>query len=428
MNTWKQLLLGSDQQIGRRNMIWNMIGSAIYALSSMMIGMAVTRILGADLGGIFFFAFTTFGQQMFIVSYFGMRPIQITDVQEEHSFGEYRRFRVYTSALAILTGFFYVLFWVENPLKKMVVILMVCYKVLDGFADVYESEFQRNGKLYLTGKSNTFRTLLSVGSFLLELVLTKDLVGSCVIAVAAQVLGFLLFNQSLIQTLPGIVTAIRPGAVRELWQSGKWLFLSAFLDLYIFSASKYAIDAYMEPSASTYFGTIFIPTSVINLAAGFVIRPFLTTLSEYWEAGAYEKFWKVIQKIACAIAVFTGLGMLAAYLFGIPVLALLLGAGAGRGLMPLKGALLINILGGGFYALLNLLYYVLVIVKDQKSIFVIYGIGCMAAVILSPWFVKNYGIHGGAYSYLLLMMGLTALFVGAALKNYRKVRNAHGSN
>ncbi|MEG0566530.1 MAG: lipopolysaccharide biosynthesis protein, partial [Hungatella sp.] len=91
MNTWKQLLLGSDQQIGRRNMIWNMIGSAIYALSSMMIGMAVTRILGADLGGIFFFAFTTFGQQMFIVSYFGMRPIQITDVQEEHSFGEYRR-------------------------------------------------------------------------------------------------------------------------------------------------------------------------------------------------------------------------------------------------------------------------------------------------------------------------------------------------
>ena len=36
--------------------------------------------------------------------------------------------------------------------KAAVIFLLVCYKVADGFADVYESEFQRNGNLHLTGK------------------------------------------------------------------------------------------------------------------------------------------------------------------------------------------------------------------------------------------------------------------------------------
>ncbi len=89
MSPWNRLLFGSERQIERRNILWNMAGSAVYALTSMLLGAAVTRFLGADAGGIFFFSFSTFGQQMFIVAYFGMRPIQITDTAERHSFGEY---------------------------------------------------------------------------------------------------------------------------------------------------------------------------------------------------------------------------------------------------------------------------------------------------------------------------------------------------
>lgn len=427
MASLNKLLLGSETNIGKRNMIWNMVGSGVYSLTSMLIGIAVTRILGEDLGGIFFFAFTTFGQQMFTVAYFGMRPVQITDVQEQYSFGDYRRFRIYTSSAAMLGGLFYILLLVEEPVKKAVVLLMVCYKVIDGFADVYESEFQRNGKLYLTGKSNTFRTLLSVGAFLSALVLTRDLIWSSVIAVMAQLAGFYLFNRSLLGSLSGIDWSVRKGSAKELFHAAKWLFASTFLDLYIFSAAKYAIDAYMEPSASTYFGTIFIPTSVINLAAGFIIRPFLISMSLYWEQKRFEDFWKVIRSILYAILGFTVLGLGAAYLLGIPVLSLLLGAKAGAGLAPYRLALLINILGGSFYAVSNLLYYVLVIMKEQKYIFMIYGIGCIGAVSLAPWLVKGYGINGGAVSYLLLMLMLAVLFAGGVLGIYRRVRKSYGT-
>ena len=42
--------------------------------------------------------------------------------------------------------------------KCMILLLLVIYKVIDGYADVYESEFQRQGCLYLTG-SLTFSGL-----------------------------------------------------------------------------------------------------------------------------------------------------------------------------------------------------------------------------------------------------------------------------
>lgn len=420
MNRISYWLVGNQTNISQRNMIWNMVGSAVYSLTSMMLGVAVTRILNAELGGIFIFAFTAFGQQMFIVSYFGIRPIHITDTANRFTFGEYHLFRIYTSILALAGGILFALLYAETSLKRWVMIAMVCYKVIDGFADVYESEFQRNGKLYLTGKSNTFRTLLSVFCFLLVLWFTKDLMIASMVAVLAQLAGFLLMNLGVLKVLTGIDYSVASLHLKQLWKESCWLFLSAFLDLYIFSSSKYAIDAYMEPSASTYFGMIFIPASVINLAAGFIIRPFLTMLSLRWEERDFKQFVKNIYLITGAIILLTAAAFAGAYGLGIPVLSLLLGPEAGQGLQPYKGALLINIVGGGFYAVLNLLYYVLVIMKDQKAIFLVYGIGSAAAVMLAPLFVKSSGITGGAIAYLLLMVLLTFLFAVMVIRRYRR--------
>ncbi|MBP3927202.1 MAG: lipopolysaccharide biosynthesis protein, partial [Clostridium sp.] len=79
MNLLRQLLLGNDDRIEQRNMSWNMLGSFLYALASMVLTIAVVQIVGEDEGGIFSFAYSTFGQHMFMVAYFGIRPFQITD-------------------------------------------------------------------------------------------------------------------------------------------------------------------------------------------------------------------------------------------------------------------------------------------------------------------------------------------------------------
>ena len=45
----------------------------------MVLSVFVMRMAGEEEGGIFSFGFSTLGQQLFIVAYFGIRPFQITD-------------------------------------------------------------------------------------------------------------------------------------------------------------------------------------------------------------------------------------------------------------------------------------------------------------------------------------------------------------
>lgn len=432
MNRLTSALLQTGSNREKQNMLWNMAGSFCYAFASMVLAFLVMRIIGEDEGGIFGFGFSTLGQQMFILAYFGIRPFHITDGTGEYSFGEYLHHRYLTCGAALLCGIGYLLiFHYRYTGREMVVLfLLICYKVVDGFADVYETEFQRNGRLYLTGKSNTFRVILTVGTFLTALAVShryylanpaltdNSLVIACAVAVAAQVLGVLLFDVPVLRELPTVAYEWGRGKLRPLFRNTSLLFVSVFLDFYVFSAVKYAIDAHMNNAASGYFNIIFMPTSVINLAAGFVIRPFLTYLTEYWTKKRYGDFTKMLKKLTFIISGLTVLAVGAAWAIGRPVLGILetiLGETYRGKLAVYQIPFIWIVLGGGFYAVLNLYYYVLVILRKQKLIFGIYAVMAVIAAAVSPYLVKMGGIPGAAAGYLLLMILMAVLFVASAL-------------
>lgn len=416
----------NPRTLERRNMTWNMVGSFLYAFASMVLTMAVVQLVGDEQGGIFTFAFTTFGQQMFMVAYFGIRPYQITDVENQYSFGEYLHVRIATSLSALAIGTGYILLQGYAPAKAWVVFLMVCYKVIDGFADAYEAEFQRSGRLYLTGKSNTFRTVLSVGSFFAVLFATRNLVIASAVAVAAQIAGVLVFDAAVIGGLDNIDWSWKKEGCGCLVKSCLLLFLSVFLDFYIFSAAKYAIEGNMNDAAMAVYGAIFMPTSVINLVAGFVIRPFLTKLSYYWERREMNQFGRIIGVIFLVILGLTVLAVGGAALLGIPVLSLLY-SNLRDALSQCRLALVMIILGGGFNAWMNLFYYTLVIMKRQKHIFAGYVLVCAAAAVISPMAVRRAGILGGAASYLLLMVLLVVCFGGMTAAGFTKEAKIKGN-
>ena len=240
---WAAALIRTGPNKEKQNIFWNMAGSFCYAFASMVLSFLVMRLAGEDDGGIFSFGYSTFGQQMFILAYFGMRPFQITDGGQEYRFGDYVHHRYVTCGIALAAGISYLLLSGYTARKAAVLFLLVCYKVADGFADVYESEFQRNGNLHLTGKSNTFRTILSVGTFLAALVGSGSLLAACGAAVGAQAAGILLFDVVILKRLEGVDYAWNKDRIGALTCETSLLFVSVFLDFYIFSAAKYAIDA-----------------------------------------------------------------------------------------------------------------------------------------------------------------------------------------
>ncbi len=430
MKHWTHLLMKTGMSLEKENMIWNMTGSFFYAFASMVLSFLVLRIAGEEQGGIFSFGFSTVGQQMFLLAYFGIRPFHITDGTNQYRFGDYLHHRYVTCALALLLGAGYLVCIGYSWQKAQIIFLLIVYKVIDGFADVYESEFQRQGCLYLTGRSNTFRTILSVGIFLATLVSGAGLFAACAAAVLGQIAGVVLFDIVVLRELKRVDYGWSAKQSVSLTASSILLFVSVFLDFYIFSAAKYAIDAHLGDAASGYFNVIFMPTSVINLAAGFVIRPFLTYLTDCWNEHRFSDFKKKLLTIMAVIGGLTVLAVGGTVVLGRPVLALLewlLGKSYSGTLTALWPAFIMIVLGGGFYAVLNLYYYALVILRRQKLIFGIYAVLTVLAAILAPRLTVALGIFGAAFAYLILMIVMAAGFVGGAWfeiqKEIREVRH-----
>ena len=430
MKHWTHLLMKTGMSLEKENMIWNMTGSFFYAFASMVLSFLVLRIAGEEQGGIFSFGFSTVGQQMFLLAYFGIRPFHITVGTNQYRFGDYLHHRYVTCTLALLLGAGYLACIGYSWQKAQIIFLLIVYKVIDGFADVYESEFQRQGCLYLTGRSNTFRTILSVGVFLATLVSGAGLFAACAAAVLGQIAGVVLFDIVVLRELKRVDYGWSAKQGVSLTASSILLFVSVFLDFYIFSAAKYAIDAHLGDAASGYFNVIFMPTSVINLAAGFVIRPFLTYLTDCWNEHRFSDFKKKLLTILAVIGGLTVLAVGGTVVLGRPVLALLewlLGKSYSGTLTALWPAFIMIVLGGGFYAVLNLYYYALVILRRQKLIFGIYAVLTVLAAILAPRLTVALGIFGAAFAYLILMIVMAAGFVGGAWfeiqKEIREVRH-----
>ena len=421
MNKWKALILGNGENQGRKNVVWNIIGSLIFALASIVLFAVAARATGEYYGGIFSIAFTT-GQLLLTIGYYEVRPFQVTDMAHQYSFQDYFSARVITSVTMAVAGAVYVLASRPGAVKGTVIFLMCLYKLMDGVADVFEGEFQRQGRLDIAGKSLAFRTLFSGGMFIIVVYAVRDIVIASAAAVAAAVFAFAVFDLVIIGEFEPIAFSRAWKKVFGLLRDCTSLFVGGFLYLYICNAAKYAIDAYMTEEAVTYYTDIYLPTSTINLLSGFIFKPLLTTMGLSYELGEWKRFRSIVAKLLLGIVGLTVVCCLGAYVLGIPVLSLVFGHDLGG----YRTALVILILGGGFNAAAMRLYYALTTMRKQILILFCYGISFLLAVAAAPYLVKHYGIMGGAVSYTGVMAVVVMTFLICAWYQYKKaVRKDH---
>ena len=389
----------------KQNFLWNMIGSGIYSLASMILSLFVINVIGAEQGGIFSIALTL-SQMLVFIAYFEMRTFQVTDSKNEFVFSEYHSTKIILCILMLITSIGYT--WVHNyDLEKSIVIVLVCLsRFFDGYADVYEAEFQKLGRLDLSGKSLAYRTILFVAALLASLVITKQLILSLVIADIIAAVGVLLFDIIVMQALEGITCTWKAERIKKIIIACFPLFVGVFCWTYILSASRIAIDGNMSSEYQSYYQIIFMPVSVINLFAGFVFRPMLPKLAEDYNLKRYKQFIGLIGKGIASIIVITVVCMFGAWLLGVPVLSVL----SGCDLSPYKDVLVFLIFAGGFNAISFTMYYVLTVMRCTKSILVDYVLAALLAFTISKPLVVAYGIHGAAWSYFIVVLVLCLLF------------------
>ena len=418
-------MIGEKQSLMKNDVLWNALGSMTYALASMVLAFFVLRILGEKEGGIFGFGYSTLGQQFFILAYFGIRPFHITDMRGEFSFRDYHYFRILSSFFAVLLSIFFLLYQYTNgsyTVEKVSILFFLClYKILDGYIDVYESELQRRGKLYKTGQSLFFRTILSVLVLLCSLLLNKTLLLGVILMNLSQVLSLYLFAILPLEKTKELEAVNLSGEnkafmqkMKALFSGSVFLFLSVFLDFYVFSSSKYAVDAVLGSSSSGIYNLLFMPSNFIYLLANFIIRPALPTLAALWQSGDKLRFKKeessLMKKVLLLSLLLFGLAVLLSPL-ALWILEKLLGPAFSGKITGERWTFCLLILGGCFYALANLEYYILVTKRQQKRIFTGYALGAVLSFFTANLMVQEAGFFFASIQFVLMMLFLFLFFL-----------------
>ena len=402
----EEWIIGKEKPTEQKLFLWNMIGSGIYSLASMVLTYLTIRMIGAEDGGIFSIGLTL--AQMFIyIAYYEMRNFEVTDAEDKYDFTDYYTVKILNCFVMMLGSLIYILIKQYDVYKAVVVFLVCLYRMLDGYADVFEAQFHKDGRLDLAGKSMAFRTIISVFVYFLLLEITDNLICALLGAIISGILGVYVFN---------IVIYKQFGRIRINWNKEKAfgllkdcfpLFVGMFLWTYLLSASRMAVDDNMSSEFQSYYQVMFMPVSVINLFAGFLIRPKLIDLTRYWDAKDKVSFWKIVGKMIIGLIIFTLICIAGAYLCGVQVLSVIVGCDLGE----YRNVLTFLIFAGGFNAIAYTLYYVLTIYRSRKSIILGYGIASIIAFAISGKLVQTYALMGAAWSYFLAIASLMVIFI-----------------
>lgn len=391
--------------VGKKVFFWNAAGSFVNAMSSVFLLAVVTRVLGAVQGGIFAIAFAL-AQQLITVSCFETPTYYVTDAENKIEFGVHFATKIVLYVVSILAA---AIIACANyaPYKAVVVILVCAFKGMDSLTGLFGGLLQKNEQLDIAGKSLAFRVLFSFVIFTVTLILFKSLIISASACFVFSLLWIIFFDGYFSKKIMPLKTKWNFKLMFKLILGCFPMFLGAFMLNYIINQPKFVLDSVMDEIAQNKFSIIFMPSAVICLLGLFIYRPLLTTLTEVWKNKDYKNFIGRFLKISGLIVVLTVVCTICARFIGLPVLHLIYG----EDISGLETHLCFVILGGGMYALANLIYNGIVIMRHQYAMIVAYIVAYGVSLLITKPLVVASGLMGAALSYLISTSVLAVLMI-----------------
>ena len=378
--------------------LWNTLGSAMYGLNSFVMLALVSRVGSVEEAGAFGIAFTT-AQSLYIVGLCGVPHYHMTDYDEKYSFSSYAKARVLSSSLMLLCCFFSIAAMGFTGIKRTYTVLLSILMLLNVVGELYQALFFQKNRLDLSGSALFFRTLWSLIVFCIVTIFTKNILFAVIAQITANLVVTMYYS---IRVAPQFI--IKKSAAEKFGDSALLLLvecfplaISLFLKNIVINMSKYGIEFTMDDTIQGYYSMIFMPAQVINLCSQFIIKPFLKQYANLIAAKDKKAFFAQLSKHVIVLSALTAFCCVAARLLGVQVLGFIYG----KDLSGLEVPLTLVVLGGGLYAICQLFYYILVIMRHQRRILIVYIVSAAVSAVMSLAMISNWGILGAVLAFVV---------------------------
>ena len=137
-----------------------------------------------------------------------------------------------------------------------------------------------------------------------------------------------------------------------------------------------------------------------------------------WNDGRMTQFLKIVLMMLGGLFVMSIVVLLAAWLFGIPVLSLLYGVG----LNDYKLELIVLIIGGFLYTFSNVFDNALIVMRKQYLLLISYLFSWIFVNVTVKSLVSSMGLMGASISYTLSMGVFCIITMLIFVVNYKKLQ------
>lgn len=310
-----------DAKTLRRNFLWNTAGQLIYMGAQFLCGILVVRF-GTDgvyNSGLYNTALTVTNIFLSMASY-GMYSFQVSDMRGKYAASAYLKSRAFTcgaavAGCALLLVFCAALGRPYTAEQTACILLFLLFRMVESATDVYNAVLQKHDRLDLVGKIYAARGALTLGSFVLVLALTGNLVLTLTLMSAAVIVFFALY--SVPKAKPFYTPAKVAGRVvwTLLWECFP-LAVYSVLGTTAANIPKLFLGQIMGNEAMGIYGPVVQPVVLLQICATYLFNPFITTFSRAYERRDKRGFWRAVLAVQGLVLAMLPLGLLVSHFLG----------------------------------------------------------------------------------------------------------------
>ena len=388
----------------KNNIIYNTIGTFFYFFCQWAITVLVVKLGGYSNGGILSITISM-TNIFYMISMYGVRSFQVSDIKNRYKDGDYLLLRIITS---IISSIFFgiVLFYLEyDRAIQLCMIIYMFFKLGESVTDLNFGFFQRYNLYREIGISYIIKGVLTLIVFCLTLYFSKNLILTLFLETLA--LWFLIVAYDLKKLKNKLNLKMKTYKVVFLLKICFSLMLYTLILPYLNFITRYQVEKFFGTEELGYYSAITMVIVVISTLFSSIFIIIIPKITYLYKEKNVKEIIKIILKINLAIFVFTIISIIGAILLGNTIFSILFT----DSIQKYMYLLIPTIITSSILGILNYLSTILISFHDLKFVLIANLIPAIFCTFLLKISILQYGMLGSLYS-LIISLFLGILIVG----------------
>lgn len=394
----------------KRNIAWNSAGSLVYQ-GCLWLTTIIVVVASPNYENSGYLAYAMAIGNLFLpIALYGMRTIQVSDLENKYSQQNYFAFRIFTIGLSFVIFTLYTMITTSSSFESiLVVIAFLLFKADECFANVCQGAEQKADRMDYIGKSLLARGILCAVSFSLIVWFLDNLILAVLGMFVSGVSVTIVYDLPHARLFGSVVPRITKEKAKALLRKCAPAVLSNILCAGVVSVSRQVFGLSFGEDALGIYAAVATPAVIVQMLASLLYAPLLTTIARKWRDDDPKAFGSYLLKTFGKMFLVLLVAMLLMWMVGAPALTLIYGDSISDyvGLFP--GVLVIS----ACIAIIWFLTDVLIVLRRMRDVLVFNAISFTILLVTIKPFIDALYMDGINCS--IIVSYAAGIVVGAIL-------------